>query len=587
MGTQLETRVYLDTISADNKDDGLSQAEWILTAPVTTPNPIYKMNVRMNTALFPTSFEKIGPTRENNTLVFLYHNGNGPDMVRQAIREGNYSKITIPGSFSSGDPLDLLQVLENAVIEQWGPKELPFVEHHFFRNRPGLTPLTNTDNAPDSGVRQWDITATDRITENVDNIRRLRYKPWPVWDKDHNTFAFVVRDWLARDFNDDGTADESSSILGSRYGFFTHTTMLQIEDNVFFKLLTPADLRDAHVQANFTQADVTLPAVLGFSPNLSLDWIGKEFNDPYGYFTATNPLLMKALPAPLTGNNLRTELLTTVTDTSITVSNLKRRSARLIWREANSGNDFTQDEVLDAFAITITGLKPNTEYIVGVEYTGGGGAEATAAIWKFENGRDTLNATDPTTRITTATNRLQTKIRDMAYPANTLGTNVGPGLFGVVRARRAPDLTGTKYIKIITNLGVNNVDPFTKAYRNVLALVPCIDNPSTLLHWFSAGESEGFPVATAKLDKVQFWLEDDKGRPMKMHSDWMVELAVVFEEPRQLDVYGGLIGYTGPAVDFHASGDPGRYKRLYDEIRPMANQLDEQESRNRQRRMLR
>lgn len=74
---------------------------------------------------------------------------------------------------------------------------------------------------------------------------------------------------------------------------------------------------------------------------------------------------------------------------------------------------------------------------------------------------------------------------------------------------------------------------------------------------------------------------------MKLRNDWMVELAVVFEEPQQLDVYGGMIGYTGPAVDFHASGDPGRYKRLYDELRPLENQLDEQESRNRQRRMRR
>ena len=585
MGTQLETRVYLDTISADNKDEGLSQAEWLLTAPVTTPNPIYKMNVRMNTALFPTSFEKIGPSRENNTLVFLYHKGNSQNAVQTALLNGNYSKITIPGSFSSVNPQDLLPILEVALIQLWGPYESPLAEQHVFRNRPDL-PLLNTDNDPTSPLRPWNVNSPDIINSDAIDIRRVRYKPWPFWDKEHNTFGFVVTDWLARDFNDDGTTQESA-ILGSRYGFFTHTTMLEVDENVVFKLLTPADLADDLIRQKVTKADVTLPVIMGFSPNTSLDWFGKAFNDPYGWFTATNPLTMKALPAPLTGNNLRTELLTSVTDTSITISNLKRERCKVTWINTATANDGGETTSEGAFAITITGLQPDTQYRVGVVYLVGP-SQFAAEFWKFDNGRALLDTNGrPTGVVRTAINRLNTAVRDMGYPASTFGTNVGPGLFGVVRAKRAPDLTGTKYIKILTNLSVNNVDPFTKAYRNVLALVPCIEDPSALLHWFTAAPSEGFTLATSKLDKIQFWLEDDKGRPIQMRSDWMVELAVVFEEPQKLDVYGGMIGYTGPAVDFHASGDPGRYKKLYDEIRPLESALDEQESRYRQKRMLR
>lgn len=564
--------MFLDTVVADQKDEDLSKAEWMLVAPVTTPNPTYTMNIRLCNALLPTAFPKIGDERRNNKLTFIFYDSTDGRMddvsniPQYCVANGQYSTVAIEGWLDHSDPSRLEDLLGKALAKAWYPNAANF----YF--------AAHTD---------------EQLNEAILAIRYLRYKPWPVLDKQRGTFCFMIRDWLARDLDTDGTEIKNSSIV-EKHGDQWDPSLLQNNKNVEFKLLSRRDVEVYGLDRyGITAESVDLSSVLGFSPARQGEWITQIPGDPYGDFIDGADIALKRVPISDTGDKLKEPVIARVTDTSITIVNLPnvldRVTGTILYKENGTETwrvhwDVRRDENdIGVFnAATISGLKPNTAYQVEVWVATPEERVIYGELllpWFYSGNPkvivDGIETPAPvqTTIITTRPNRLDVWYRPIDY-------NIEPGIFGVVRADRAADITGSKYIKIMTNLGINNVDPHTKAFRNVLAVVPCASDNSDLISWFSSGASVEFPLRSSKLDKVQIWLEDDKGNPMGMHNDWMIELGVRMDEPETVDVYKGIHDYTGAAVDFHAAGDPGRYKRLYDETNIIYQVLDHEEREN-------
>ena len=154
-----------------------------------------------------------------------------------------------------------------------------------------------------------------------------------------------------------------------------------------------------------------------------------------------------------------------------------------------------------------------------------------------------------------------------------------------MNAESLPNLQGTQFIKVSTDLGVHGVDPSDKTYRKILGVVPILDSSLNAPTVFYLGEVQQpfyFTVAEPKLDSVQIQLLDDHDRPLRIFGDWMVELTVEFQEPESLDRYESLATFSGPAIDYAVSGgDPGQYRRLHRELSGRKRAVDGAEQSNR------
>lgn len=156
----------------------------------------------------------------------------------------------------------------------------------------------------------------------------------------------------------------------------------------------------------------------------------------------------------------------------------------------------------------------------------------------------------------------------------------------VARAPRIPNLQGTQFIKVLSSLNVNNVDPSAKDFKRILGVVPILDDSSGSPTTFFLGGVQSpyyVTVAETKFDRIEIELRDDHDNPLDIHGDWMVEMTILFEEPEELDKYNGLSSYTGPAIDFHLSGDPGDYQRMQRDISRMRSIHEMEESENRRK----
>lgn len=580
----MESRVFLDTKSADQVDEGLSKAEWVLVAPVTTPNPTYTMNVRLCNALLPTAFQKIGDERQNNRLTFVYYDMDDEDItdsgnvVRRCCERGQYSTIELTGWLDHLEPERLETLLGDLIAKAWSPSK--------------ARTLFRATRAEEDDIE---------IRQSLD-IQMLRYKPWPFLDRNRGTFHFAMRDWLARDLDNEAKPIAKSSVT-EKYDINIDLTMMQQNKKVTFKLLTREDVRKHGLRPYVDNSDVDLATILGFSPARETHWFSTAQEDPYGEFVENADIVLKSVPSRRDFvKNVAQPVLAMVTDTSITITNAinlfkieLRTYGDIVWKDITLELLNNDNKLADYNTITIRDLVPDTTYEVLV-YVGLPLSQLkfgdAAKPWWYTGNPDFFDPDDGlqpepflSTKITTTANHLLTwKLSDINEPDKvpdilTVST-IRPGIFGILRADRAADLSGTKYIKILTNLGVNNVDPHTKAFRNVLAVVPVASDGSDLVTWFSSGASVDFPLRSSKLDKIQIWLEDDKSNPISMHNDWLIELGVRMDEPETVDVYKGISDYTGAAVDFHAAGDPGRYKRLYDETNIIYQVLDHEEREN-------
>ncbi|AET84776.1 hypothetical protein TVWG_00011 [Tetraselmis viridis virus N1] len=131
-----------------------------------------------------------------------------------------------------------------------------------------------------------------------------------------------------------------------------------------------------------------------------------------------------------------------------------------------------------------------------------------------------------------------------------------------------PNLTGTQFIKLMTNLNINNIDPNTLAYTRLMGVIPVTDNEDESSVVYMAGGIQNPQYQTIgdpELKIVEIELRDDNDVPLAVGDDWYVELSILFEEEEKTDVYRGLSALTGPAANVDRYDGAG-YARLGSEM---------------------
>lgn len=117
-----------------------------------------------------------------------------------------------------------------------------------------------------------------------------------------------------------------------------------------------------------------------------------------------------------------------------------------------------------------------------------------------------------------------------------------------IAAVTPPNFTGTQFIKVMSNLNINNIDPNTLAFSRLLAVIPVTsseaDGPVYLAGGIQAPQYQ--TIGDPELKVIELELRSDNDKPLKVHKHWYVELSVLFEEEESTDVYRGLQAMTGP-----------------------------------------
>ena len=158
-----------------------------------------------------------------------------------------------------------------------------------------------------------------------------------------------------------------------------------------------------------------------------------------------------------------------------------------------------------------------------------------------------------------------------------------------VSAPRVPDLLSTKFIKIMSNLKTASVDPNTRDFRNVLAVVPITqsyDDDSGVYYVGNVQAPQYITIASPTLERIEIALFDDHDNPLQMHNDWFIELTALFEESEKTDAYRGMDTLAMPSLK-HNVYDPQGYRRLHEEIRDNKRSLEDMENDERSSNMLR
>ena len=158
-----------------------------------------------------------------------------------------------------------------------------------------------------------------------------------------------------------------------------------------------------------------------------------------------------------------------------------------------------------------------------------------------------------------------------------------PAVDGYVWANRAPDLLGTRFIKMTTNLKTSALDPNTLEDGNVMCVVPVSNNDTETNGIYYLGnvqQPQYVTLATPTLDRIEIALFDDHNVPLNMHNDWFVELSILFEEEEKTDVYRGTSDFSVPAL-VHNIRDPRGYETLQQELSKRKLEIDEMETEQR------
>lgn len=159
---------------------------------------------------------------------------------------------------------------------------------------------------------------------------------------------------------------------------------------------------------------------------------------------------------------------------------------------------------------------------------------------------------------------------------------------GVVRAPRVPDLLGTRFVTLRTNLKTSAIDPVTLSETNVMCVVPVTvgDQESTSLYFVGNIQQPQFvTLAAPSIDRIKIELTDDHNKPLAIEADWYVELSVLFEEAEKTDVYRGTNDFTVPALMRNVFDARG-YKTLQQELAEIREMIEEDEYQQRSTRPL-
>lgn len=145
-----------------------------------------------------------------------------------------------------------------------------------------------------------------------------------------------------------------------------------------------------------------------------------------------------------------------------------------------------------------------------------------------------------------------------------------------LQANANPNFSGTQFIKLMSNMNINNIDPNTLTFSRVLGIIPITDQEEEMKVVYMAGglQSPQFQtIGDPELKIIELELKDDQDRPLNVHGHWYVELCVVFEEEEKTDMYRGLSALTGPAANVDTY-DPSGYARIGSEL-TLKRRLDE------------
>jgi hypothetical protein len=164
---------------------------------------------------------------------------------------------------------------------------------------------------------------------------------------------------------------------------------------------------------------------------------------------------------------------------------------------------------------------------------------------------------------------------------NTIAGQKFAGVKAVSRPDAPIDMSGVRFISMVfPELSISNIDPVTLDTSRVVACLPVssrFQGDSTPVV-NSVQDAPYTTVAQDRINRITIKLQDDKGRALKMHHDWFVELSVRIEEPDTSDVYRGTEDLVMPAGAYAGDPDPGRYAELYSELKRNYDALGRAES---------
>lgn len=226
---------------------------------------------------------------------------------------------------------------------------------------------------------------------------------------------------------------------------------------------------------------------------------------------------------------------------------------------------------------------PYLEGSVGAIQSSTQANDPTRYYWKIVTQKDNTGLPQSDLRLANVLGFPRTFACPAAYKGATTGDDI------TVPAPRVPDLISTKFIKVMSNLKTSAVDPNTRDFRNVLAVVPVTqsyDDESGVYYVGSVQAPQYITIASPYLERIELSLLDDHDNPLDMHNDWFVELTVLFEESEKTDAYRGMDTLSAPALR-HNVYDPDGYRRLHAEIRNNKRDLEDMENDERSSNMLR
>lgn len=152
-----------------------------------------------------------------------------------------------------------------------------------------------------------------------------------------------------------------------------------------------------------------------------------------------------------------------------------------------------------------------------------------------------------------------------------------------IYAESPPDLIGSQFIKIMTNLNVNNIDPNTLTFERILGVIPVTESETDSKVIYMAGGLQSpqyVTIGDPELKTIELELRNELGNLLNVYDHWYVELTVLFEEEEKTDIYRGMGHVSGPAASVNVF-DPEGYARLHNEIRGNIGQMRNMETENR------
>lgn len=104
------------------------------------------------------------------------------------------------------------------------------------------------------------------------------------------------------------------------------------------------------------------------------------------------------------------------------------------------------------------------------------------------------------------------------------------------------DMSGTRFISVgVPDMGVSNIDAYTKSFGRTIACVPVMPSDSSNSVVYDGNQDNPYiTLSQESINSFKVELRSDNGILMRMCHDWFIEFNVRIEEPDETDAYRGL-----------------------------------------------